>query len=37
MKGTNHVEIKVKFDDKKKYIIIDEVSHSIGYDVDEEE
>lgn len=37
MKGTVHAEVRVKFDDKKKYIIVDEVSHRLGYDIDEEE
>jgi len=37
MKGTVHAEIRVEFDDKRKYIIVDEVSHRLGYDIDEEE
>jgi hypothetical protein len=37
MKGTVHCEARVEFDDKKKYIIIDEVSRRLGYDVEEEE
>ena len=38
MRGTVHCEARVEFDDKKKYIIIDEVSRRLGYnDVDEED
>lgn len=33
MKGTVHAEIRVEFDDKKKYIIVDEVAHKLGYDI----
>lgn len=30
MKGTIHADVRVNFDDKKKYIVIDEVSHRIA-------
>ncbi len=32
-----HCEARVEFDDKKKYLIIDEVSRRLGYDTIDEE
>ncbi len=37
MKATVHVEIRIRFDDNRKFIIVDEVAHRLGYDVGGEE